>query len=514
MTSRGMNREHSRLLNVHAWSEHKLVTDLVDKVFFSLPETEQQQIIGKSANKGKADMMRHLRVVLVDFYAGWKSDPTLCTAVGRSRNDYKTGSRYNGLHISPRVVKVYDALFDHGYVDMIKGGYNREAPHLSRKTRYRPTAKLQSLFANIGLETYQLSLHESQECIVLRDKDADSDKAKDIPYDDTNLTASMRAEVLAYNDMMSRHYVDVITLTAPYVVREKTNKGKPQTQHIMVDQSAKFTRRIFSRGDWEMNGRWYGGFWQNLSKEHRQYIHIDDEVTDEVDYSALHPSILAHQQGVKLTSDPYMLDQQVTKAIPMDEQRAVVKILVLISINAKDRHSAIKAFQKANKAYTKADLLALLDAFVEKHPYLSDSLCSDKGIRLMYLDSQITTHIINEFVALNKPILPIHDSYVVKVSDRELLRGAMRRASMAVLGVDLEAVSKFDESLGFKTLDTELSESEAEHAIDEIDAQYFEGAPEYLERYKKWFNYNYPDQNWSSYKLSALEELSSNSDDW
>ena len=70
MTSSGMNREHSRLLNVHAWSEHKLVTDLVDKVFLSLPEVEQQLIVGRSANKGKTDMMRHLRVVLVDLYAG------------------------------------------------------------------------------------------------------------------------------------------------------------------------------------------------------------------------------------------------------------------------------------------------------------------------------------------------------------------------------------------------------------------------------------------------------------
>ena len=514
MTSSGINREHSRLLNVHAWSEHKLVTDLVDKVFLSLPETEQKQIVGRSANKGKTDMMRHLRVVLVDLYAGWKSDPTLCTAVGRSRNDYKVGSRYNGLHISPRVAQVYDALFAHGYVDMIKGGYNREAPHLSRKTRYRPTAKLQSLFANVGLETYQLSLHERQEYIVLRDKDADSDKAKDIPYDDTNLTASMRAEVQAYNDMMFRHYADVITLTEPYVVREKTIKGKVQTQHILVDQSAKFTRRIFSRGDWEMNGRWYGGFWQNLSKEHRQYIHIDDEVTDEVDYSALHPSILAHQQGVEFTSDPYMLVQQVIKAIPMEKQRSVVKGLVLVSINAKDRDAAVKAFQRANKGYKKADLLALLDAFVEKHPYLSDSLCSDKGIRLMYLDSQITTQIINEFVALNKPILPIHDSYVVKVSDRELLRDAMRKASMAVLGVDLEAISKFDERLGFKTLDAKPSELEAERAVDDIDAQYFEGTEEYLVRYRKWFEYMYPDQEWSSYKLGALEGLSSNRDSW
>ena len=63
-------------------------------------------------------------------------------------------------------------------------------------------------------------------------------------------------------------------------------------------------------------------------------------------------------------------------------------------------------------------------------------------------------------------------------------------------------------------LDAKPSELEAERAVDDIDAQYFIGTEEYLERYRKWFEHMYPDEEWSSYKLGSLEGLSSNRDGW
>ena len=45
---------------------------------------------------------------------------------------------------------------------------------------------------------------------------------------------------------------------------------------------------------------------------------------------------------------------------------------------------------------------------------MTNLLGSDKGMELMYIDSQIATETINYFVKQNKPILPIHDSFIVK----------------------------------------------------------------------------------------------------
>jgi hypothetical protein len=287
------------------------------------------------------------------------------------------------------------------------------------------------------------------------------------------------------------------------IERERKVKGRIERQQIAIDQSHKFTRRIFSRNNWKMNGRWYGGFWQNLSKAERRHIQIDAEPTDEIDYSGLHPALLALQNGVQLTTDPYDLGYQVTRSIPLAEQRKVVKLLVLVAINAKNMDAAIRAFQKGNGGYKKKDLIAVLEAFKSKHPYLADSLCADRGIHLMYLDSMITAQIINEFVALGKPILPIHDSYIVKIDDRDLLRAAMRRASLAVVGADLEAVSKFDESIGFTTLDGKATELQAEMATDEIIYRSWEGCDEYLQRYKAWFTVMHPQEQFLPYQIGG-----------
>ena len=122
-----------------------------------------------------------------------------------------------------------------------------------------------------------------------------------------------------------------------------------------------------------------------------------------------------------------------------------MKLLVLAAINAKDRKSAFGAFRQAQpagsveKTLDNDELGLLLDTFLQQHPYLEDGICSDQGIRLMNVDSHITNYIIKEFVRLQKPILSVHDSYIVDTRDVELLRDCMREASLDVVGVDLAA---------------------------------------------------------------------------
>ena len=490
-----MDRDHSRIFNVHAWSEHKAVKELVAKIFASLSMDEQEKLLSKSNNKGKSDPLKQLRTVMADLYVGWKTDPTLCTAVSHNNNDYKPNSRYNALHIPKRITEIFDILYDNTYLDYdntyldrIKGAYNHENPALSRRTRYRPAALLQSLFEKIGIETYDINLHQNQECIILRDKGPDALRATDLEYEDTNLTCSMRSEVQAYNNLMNEHYVDVATLQEPFTVREVIPKrGKSYTTQHPVDQNHKFTRRIFSRNSWELNGRWNGGFWQNLPKYMRRDILIDGEPTDEIDYSGLHPSLLALRQGYRLSGDPYDLGKHVCPRIPLQDQRKVVKQLVLIGINAKDRNAAFRAFQSDNKGYKKADLEQVLDAFVDKHPFLADSICADQGIKLMNVDSKLTTHIINQFVALGKPILPIHDSYIVKTEDRQLLRSAMSKACVDVVGTDIEAEARSDQDVQFLTYATTWRSRDKDFYIDAVMQMQLPLEVEgYRTRYEDW----------------------------
>ena len=55
----------------------------------------------------------------------------------------------------------------------------------------------------------------------------------------------------------------------------------------------------------------------------------------------------------------------------------------------------------------------------------------------MNVDSNIINYIIKEFVRRQKPILSVHDSYIVDTNDVELLRDCMKEASLHVVGADL-----------------------------------------------------------------------------
>jgi hypothetical protein len=63
----------------------------------------------------------------------------------------------------------------------------------------------------------------------------------------------------------------------------------------------------------------------------------------------------------------------------------------------------------------------------------------------MYTDSQLIEAVIQRFVEADKPILPVHDSYIVKQTDRQFLKLVMNDACNDVLNHTLPFESEFDE---------------------------------------------------------------------
>ena len=441
---------HSKPLDVHTWSDHPKINELVDELWFQVVEPA---LGGKSNNKGKSNPKRQLKVLLLDLYVAWLDDPNLCIGVNRNSNAYKVDTRYNALHISRKIVSLIDVLVEANYLDYIHGSHDRvNNGRFSRTSRIRPSLKLQDKFSELSLSPLDIDHNYLQETVILTDYETDEQgnytkssgkkKRKFIEYEDTDCTNDIRRDLEAYNQLLRDTYVDIATLEEPFVVRTKKDGT---TQRIKIDQSKKFVRRIFSRADWNCNGRFYGGFWQQVGSEYRKNIFINDSPTVEVDYKGLHAAILSAKKNVVYDGDRYDLGTIVCPRLDKQQQRKAVKLLVLAAINAKDRSSAFGAFRynqpdgSIEKTLTNDELRLLLDTFLQRHPYLEDGICSDQGIRLMNVDSRITNYIIKEFVRLRKPILSVHDSYIVDTRDVELLRDCMREASLDVVGVDLAA---------------------------------------------------------------------------
>ena len=434
---------HSVRLNVHTWSDHPEVNHLVEEVWNALGEDRQSTLSSKSNRKGTPPK-KILKVLLVHLYATWLDDPTLWTGMSRNRNDYTPNSIYNALHIPFKIKDITDYLVDLEYLDFEMGRNDRTYDGwYSYTSRIRPTQSLDSLFKKCTATLYDINGHEDEIPVTLTEFNVDSagnlikrrgkKLRKKIEYEQTPFTQAMINRLKRYNELLAKTYIDIPTLDKPFVIRE-TKKGP---QRLAINQTDKFVRRIFSRGEWHYNGRFYGGWWQQVGEDYRKYILIDDKPTVEIDYKGIHPSILSINKGKSFNG--YEIETPNEDQKVKEELRKATKLLVLTAMNAASKEQAFKAFRKNYPIkFKNKELEALLQQFVKLNPHLEEDLCTDKGISLMNIDSKIAEYVINKFTEQNIPILTVHDSFIVQTDQQQTLKLYMEEATLEVLGTKIE----------------------------------------------------------------------------
>jgi hypothetical protein len=239
---------------------------------------------------------------------------------------------------------VVDHLVVHGFLLFVGGSNDRQyGGRFSRTSRIKPTVVLRRLFADCQATEFDFSKHTETETIILNEFDIDSEgnvistgglrkkkKVVQLEYKDTSETRLMRDTLNAYNHLLRNTYVDISSLEKSYVDRQRSD-GK--TIRVPVNQRSKFVRRIFSRGEWYYNGKFYGGFWQQVGEEYRKDIRIGDIPTIEVDFKGLHPAIIAATKGVNSVGDRYSLEEGLIPRLNSDQQRDAVKLLALQHAN-------------------------------------------------------------------------------------------------------------------------------------------------------------------------------------
>ena len=432
---------HSRPLDVHRWSDHPEAVSIVTTVWndhFSHLDNN-----GRSGPKPKQSFKHQLRVLILDLYIAWLEDPALCIGVSMSENAWFTGSRYNKLGISKKIVPLIQALADAGFIDLAKGSWGGRKALGNRTTRIRAADPLRELFSKAKMDRDDVQQVEGQECIVLKADDGDGSAL--VNYQETAATTEMRRDLQAYNLLLTQTFIDIPTLADPKIERQD---GRGRASPVHIDHHHQFTRRIFSRGDWGCNGRFYGPWWQQIGSELRSEIFINDTPTVEVDFKGLHVAILSAQRGVAIDGDPYALPAGLIPGASDALQRNLVKKLVLTALNARTTKAAFSSFREGfptghvAKTLRDADLQVVLSAFTKKHPHLADCLCADRGIGLMNLDAQIAAWVLRSFTRRGIPVLSVHDSFIVDYTHVGLLRRVMAAAARAVVGKVLAMEAK------------------------------------------------------------------------
>ncbi len=275
-------------------------------------------------------------------------------------------------------------------VDLSKGSYSGPGAKSNRTTRIRASKELQEIFRKAKFRREDVHRFDGQEIIILRDEKVAGKVGKEVEYTDTSNTNAMRAELKAYNDLLASSFIDIATLQEPTIQRDEGEQKAPPLQ-IHPDNAR--IRRVFSRKNWSMNGRFYGGWWQQINDDWRSKIFIDDQPTVEIDFKGLHAAMLFAQSGIEMLHDPYSIPEAKFTGFPRELLRNLVKKLTLTAINAKDKSSAYRAFrdgfpaEHVGKRLSNKKLDLMLEAFLARNPALEEHLFSDRGIQLMYLVS-------------------------------------------------------------------------------------------------------------------------------
>ena len=97
---------YSRLLDVHVWSDYPEVNEFINLIYDTYFSTQ---------NGKRSIAKRHIKLVLLDLYVAWLTDPDLCLSVNMTRDFYSrnfgTGTtRYNELNISAKTITVINTL--------------------------------------------------------------------------------------------------------------------------------------------------------------------------------------------------------------------------------------------------------------------------------------------------------------------------------------------------------------------------------------------------------------------
>ena len=458
-----IDRNHSRPLDVHRWSDHPEATKLRDTIWNQY--FKEKFLIGGKGNKAKSEPKKQFKILLLDLYVAWLDDPELSIGVGMSKSAFKTNSRYNALFISPKIIEIINHADEVGLIDKKTG-----SEQSGKTTRIRATALLATAFKQSDLSLLEMTQeYPNKEVIVLNQKEYKDEKeiTKAVEYLDTDYQpiGDMRQELQQYNALLWRTHIDIPTRQKPFIGQPYWDReaGETKTKRVRLTQDNKFVRRVFYRANWNLGGRFHGGWWQNINSDLRKQIYINDRSTVEQDYSGLHVNLLYGLKGIQPPLEDHYEVEHLLLDFSTKEQRKIVKGVVLNAINANNTKSAYAAFRQQQetgsreKSLKDKQLEALLKAFKRKHPNIEEALGSDKGVELMHMDGRITAKVIEHFTNKNIPILSIHDSYITQNQHTGELRKVMNKVVAEELNgfkinIDQELIGS-DQVQAFKNQD-------------------------------------------------------------
>jgi hypothetical protein len=451
-------------LDFSRWSDVPAVEACVDQVY---REMELEGLTPKRQARYQGHLRDHLKVILLDLYAVYRSDPARYLSFYRSPRGYQKPKLKSDFHkrysqasawVSFDYVKrVTDFLERSGYIEKIILGYrNPQNPDKSKLSLMRATDKLFQLMR----QDHKVLLpmvkprdgDRANEVIILKGAKKDGEpRAKPKAYRDNDDTRRMRSNLDQINQLLEQFSIlleisdEELRKLHQRIRNERDSTIDPEKKRGLIDFSRKSLRRIFNDGSFDFGGRFYGGWWQNIPREFRPFIRLDSKDVVECDYSGLHVNMLyALERLEKPEGDVYELPEY-TRGV-----RQYLKRLLLVLINSESPRQARNAMlDRRDPDFTELpdeveSLDAIFTSFCNKHRPIRHYFCSGIGIWLQNLDSQIAEKVMMAFVEIKFAILPMHDSFIVHHGMESFLQEQMNKAFEDLMGMKCRVDLKYN----------------------------------------------------------------------
>jgi len=435
----------------------KTLKDKIQKLAVEIAQQEIEFGLKKRKRSPPAQEVfaKAIEWLVVDALAAQVGNKNGSFSVSRNGSKYKKGKpdrtglaplglSYETAIRDPKTeAGALNSLYNFGYLkEVSKGSYNRNGKGPpSTTTKYAATKTLLDLFdPEQQLQTLFIP-KPKRETITLKAPNENADVGNEAAlsdWEDTPTTIKMRENLEIINENMLRHWYDLYIADETYDLllkeiaqRPRRSKTEEESQkNDPINLSNRTLRRVFNRGSFEMGGRFYGGWWQNIPSAYRSVITINGYRTVEADYSQFHPNILYHLKQAKLTGeDAY-------ERILGSEHRDLSKKIFNACLNSSSETNRPPKGMKIS--HTGLKWHEIKERLRKAHPQIEAAFFTDQGMRLQFYDSQMAEHVMLAFAKDKKPILPVHDSFLVLEDDQELLLERMTTAYQQVLGKDIQ----------------------------------------------------------------------------
>jgi len=423
------------------------------------------------SNAGEvAEVVKHIAGLLIQDYSLYRRSPRNPRALLKCIRHlvlnalcirYSDPSRFVAMKVRARasrqgfgsrvLVKVLQGLKHQQLIQRQRGYQDRRQGGRSFVTRIRATDKLGQMATQFAVQPHMIEVGGSNSVIELR-----YPKAKKGPYkgrirrcrwpqDGVNQTElkRMKGNLENINDAMAKCFIGLHATDAEL---QEINRrlGRKRDEWRWVDFFDKRLHRVFNDKNPRLGGRFFGGWWQAIPSEFRKFIHIAGEGeepiwTTELDYGAMHPTLLYARVGIQPPEDCYAINELFTTN---REARKYAKQAVLIMLNEDNRRSAqIALYNALAKDFSEnwehkygepppsrklADILpegcprikVLMDQLIEFHQPIARFFFTGVGKELMYQESNIAERVMLQMIKWGTVALPIHDSFLVR-EDRQ-----------------------------------------------------------------------------------------------